>query len=180
MIQRSRESYALAGKDYWPDVTLGVNYIGIGDRPDDPAVAPSGQGDDAWNVVVMFNIPLPNARRTARLEQARKKEEAARYQQEALGLEIQETLHTLGTRLKSLDDQLHIYEQSLLPLAQETFNTSQTEYLAGMGSFLELLDSERTLLETRFSFLRLVRDYRLALADLERTVGARLDVDARE
>jgi len=84
MIQRSRESYALAGKDYWPDVTLGVNYIGIGDRPDDPAVAPSGQGDDAWNVVVMFNIPLPNARRTARLEQARKKEEAASYSRDTL------------------------------------------------------------------------------------------------
>ncbi|MBN1516966.1 TolC family protein [Candidatus Sumerlaeota bacterium] len=178
MIEKSERQHDLARKDYWPDVTFGVNYIGIGGRPDDPAMAPFDEGKDAWNVAVMFNLPLQNPRRRAQLAEARIWKDKAEHEKEAVTDRIEERLDSLQSLLRSLNDQLALFENSLLPLAGEMFETSRADYETGKMTFLDLLDAERMLLRVRMDYLKAARDYNLAVAELERTVGAKLQVQA--
>jgi outer membrane protein TolC len=165
--------HKLAEKDYYPDLTLGVNYIGVGDRPDNPmgAMAPSDEGDDAWGVSVGFNIPLPNARRRAAREQALRQREEAEWRRIAAESEIEEEVQSILPRLTSLDEQLDIIRGNLLPLAEEAYATNQAGYTSGNATFLDLLDSQRTLIAVRRDLLRTRRDYHLGIAELERVVG---------
>lgn len=175
LIEQSQLMQDLARKDYRPDVTLGLFYTFNEERD----MFSGGEMDDEWGAMVGLNIPIPNARRRAQVIEARKMEEENRLRREELETMIAEGVESALARLRSLNDQLVVFEDSLLPLAQETFDVSQAEYTAGMGSFLDLLDAERTLLGTRRSYLQLVRDYRLSLADLERATGARIELEER-
>jgi cobalt-zinc-cadmium efflux system outer membrane protein len=69
---------------------------------------------------------------------------------------------------------LLLLEDTVIPLADESFAAARAAYAAGDGSFLDLLDAERSLLDARLERLRLGREYRIAIADLERTLGSRV------
>ncbi len=176
LIEKSEVALALAHKDYWPDLTLGVNYIGIGSRPDNPKNSPSDEADDAWGLTFGMNLPLPNARRRAQKVEAQKLLEEALVRRQAQEDRVREDLQAASSSVRRLEDGLLVFEDSLLPLAQETFVTSQSEYISGDGNFLDLLDAERTLLRVRRDYLAQIRDYWIALADLERATGTRIDV----
>lgn len=168
--------HKLAEKEYYPDITLGLNYVGVGDRPDNPmgAMAPSDEGDDAWGVSLGFNIPLPNARRRAAREQALRQREEAEWRRIAAESEVEEEVQSILPRLSSLDQQLDILRGNLVPLAEEAYATNQAGYTSGNATFLDLLDSQRTLIAVRRDLLRTRRDYLLAIAELERVVGGSL------
>ena len=181
MIEASRKSCELARLDYFPNVTLGANYFGVGSRPDIPSggMPPPDEGEDAWAITLGLNIPLHNARRRAQIAEAHARQAEAGRLRQAMQDRIAATIQEIKARLNSLNDQVVVYEDSILPLAQEAFEAAQSEYQAGQGTFLDLLDAERTLLKTRRTYLELVRDYQLAMADLERAVGTRIHVADR-
>jgi cobalt-zinc-cadmium efflux system outer membrane protein len=179
-IERSRKRLSLSREQYWPDVSLGVNYIGIDDRPDDPAIPPSDEGDDAWAVALAVNIPVPDAGRRARVRHAEKQVDEALLKRESTEDRIRSEIESALARLRSLHGQLRAYEDSLLPLAREMFAASESEYQAGTGTFLDLLDSERTLLRTLLSYVRTVRDYQWTFADLERALGSPIEGSQEE
>lgn len=166
----------LAQKDYYPDFSLGLNYIGIGSRPDNPmgAAAPDDEGEDAWNVAVGFNIPLPNARRRAAKQQAVKQREEAEWRRIATETKVAEEIRSVSSRLRSLEAQLRVLEDNLLPLAAETYSTNQAAYTSSQATFLDLLDAQRTLIAVRRDLLQTRRDYLLATAELERAAGGTL------
>lgn len=175
LIAKANNMIYLAKKDYYPDISLGVNYVGIGERPDNPMIAPEDEGDDAWGVVLGFNIPIPNARRRAQVAEARHMEAQYNYALEALDLDISSAINSIESKLIDYNNHLLIFEDNLIPLAQETLEVSRQEYRTGSGSFLDLLDAERTLLELRLEYLRLVRDYNLELTNLERALGVQIN-----
>ncbi len=173
---QARLEHELARKDDYPDITLGLNYVGIGDRPDNPAgpMAPRDEGDDAWGATVGFNIPLPNARRRAAKQQALKEREAAEWRRIAAEEEIGAVVRSLLPKLMALEGRQEILRGSLLPLAEEARAVAQASYVAGEATFLNVLEAERTLIAVRADLLRLRRDSLLAIAELERAIGASL------
>jgi outer membrane protein TolC len=62
----------------------------------------------------------------------------------------------------------------LLPQLQANVEASRQIYLAGQQSVLTLLDAQRSLVSRRKDYVNVLRDYALAMADLERAVGGRL------
>ncbi|CAN5499495.1 hypothetical protein BH09SUM1_BH09SUM1_00920 [soil metagenome] len=171
--------HELARKDYYPDPTLGLNFVGVGDRPDNPtgAMAPSDEGEDAWGVSLGFNIPIPNARRRAAKQQALRQREEAEWRRIAAESEIEEEVQSILPRLASIDQQLEIIRNNLLPLAEEAYATNQAGYTSGSATFLDLLESQRTLIGVRRDLLRTRRDNLLAIAELERVVGGSLTME---
>ena len=137
---------------------------------------PGDEGDDAWSVSLGFNIPIPNARRRAQLKEAELREEEQRHRRDAAEHRIREGVEGAIARLRSIESQLIVYEDSLIPLAGEAFQTSQALYRTGQSTYLDLLDAQHTMISTQRRFLAAQRDYMLALADLERVVGAPLDI----
>lgn len=171
--------HRLARREYFPDFTFGLNYVGIGDRPDDPTgpMDPADEGEDAWGASVGINIPLPNAKRRAARIQAIRQREEAELRRIAAESEIEKEVRSLLPRLKSLDEQLGILQSNLLPLAEEAYNTNESAYRSGRATFLDLLNAQRTLIAVRRDLLVTRRDYLFTIAELERVVGGSLSTE---
>ncbi len=82
-------------------------------------------------------------------------------------LEIKNALVKAKTSLRLLD----LYRSSVIPQAQEALKVAQTAYQSSAGGFLDLLDSERTLLDLKLDFYRFTADYQTWLSELERLSG---------
>lgn len=167
--------HELARRDYYPDFMVGVRYMGEGAAPSSSAAfGDSGGGMDEWGVAVGINIPIPNARRRAAKEQALRKREEAEWRRIAAESTAEQGVRGLLPRLTSLQRQLDILRENLMPLAEEAYVTNQTGYTSGQTTFLELLDSQRTLIAVRRDLLQARRDYLLIITELERAVGGSL------
>jgi outer membrane protein TolC len=69
------------------------------------------------------------------------------------------------------DRRVRLYEDSLIPKAQESLSASLGGFRTGDSEFLDLLDTQRTLLEFSISAERARADRGKALATLNRLVG---------
>lgn len=159
--------HGLAKKDDYPDVTLGINYIGIGESPSNP----SDEGEDAWNIAMSFNIPIPNARRKAAKEMAKTKAVEVDFKLQSQVNQIKTELTSSLAEFQSLQEQQSILQTNLLPLAKETFDASRISYESGGATILDLLDAQRTYIHVREELLKVQRDSWISLATLERQVG---------
>ena len=66
---------------------------------------------------------------------------------------------------------LKIYETSLIPQAQGAYNSIRAAYRANKTSFLNLLDSERSLYRVRTGFYQSLKQYVSHLSELETQLG---------
>lgn len=148
----------LARLNSYPDVTLGLNYIRIGE----PSVNPltPGAGKDDWGVTVGINIPLWFEKNRAIREEAASSERAARKDY----ANRSNTLYSeLKTHLAAFDDanrRLKLYGEELLELAEQAVENSRTSYQGGRTGILEVIDSERSLLELELLNWRAAADIR--------------------
>ena len=160
-------------RDAYPDFSFGLGYIGVGDREDIAGVSspPQGNGKDVWALTAKVNIPLYRNRIRAGVAEARHSLSASRRTleraQDKLLYAVQESL----LRLESLDERARLYRDLLVPQAEESLASSEAAYTTNRQDFLDLLDAERVLFEVRLTYHRLLSDYWISLADLERTIA---------
>lgn len=64
-----------------------------------------------------------------------------------------------------------LYENTLIPQAQQALEAASTAYQAEKIDFLNLLDAERTLLNFRLAKQQALRDYEQHMAQLEQVIG---------
>lgn len=178
--ERGRLAHRLAELDYYPDFTIGAGYAALGERPGFPAVPLPDDRMDAWSVSAGINLPIPNARRRAAVEQARKRTEEATLRIQSQEDAVTEEMHTAVARVTSLREQLSILENQVLPLSIEANEAAQSRYVAGQGTYLDMLDTQRTYIAVQRDLLRTHRDYLLAVADLERAAGGPIDTTLPE
>jgi len=169
-IRKNQDRRDLAGLQRWPDVTLGVDYFETG-----TALAPTrGDGDDPFAFRVMFNLPIWGGRYSAAEREAEHQISAAT---QALS-DRRTTLHAdVEHAAFQLDDaarQLLLYRETLLPRARESLEVTRAAYRAGSSSFLDLIDSERALLEFETGYWRACRDHYQSKARLEALIGGEL------
>lgn len=128
-------------------------------------------GASIWSYGAALALPIFNAgRTTARVEQASasQKEAVARYQK------------TVQTAFKEVSDALINLKEydaaeaalaTQLETAEQAYKLAQARYEAGYTSFLEVLDSQRSLNSAQLSFLA-TRKHRLsATVDLFKALG---------
>lgn len=144
----------IAKLDSYPDFSLGLNYIQIGD----PGTAVSDAGKDAAGVSLAVNIPIWFEKyRSARAEALA----TQRSSENELSNRFNELRADLSVSVSLLDDanrRLVLYGDELLPLAQQAVENSRTSYESGRTSFLEVIDSERSLLDLQLLFWRAAAD----------------------
>lgn len=59
-------------------------------------------------------------------------------------------------------------QSDILPEAREAFKQAQRGYKAGKFAYLEVLDAQRTLTDTRIAYIQALRDYHVSNAQVER------------
>ncbi|MFQ5671196.1 MAG: TolC family protein [Acidobacteriota bacterium] len=158
-----------------PDFRFGIGYTDVGRRQDTLGILspPEENGRDSLALTVGLNLPLYRRRIRAGVTEA---QESARANQERLQdavdqlrYEIQEAV----LRLESLHDRARLYKDILIPQAGESLGSAEAAYTTDRQDFLDLLDAERILFQVRLTYHRLLSDYWIALADLERGLGSR-------
>lgn len=158
MLRRKVSSAAarreIAKLESYPDFSLGVNYIQIGE----PGTAVSDAGKDAWGVTVAVNIPIW-------FEKYHSARSEAFATQRALENELTNRFNELRADLSAsmalLDDanrRLQLYGDELLSLAKQAVENSRTSYESGRTGILEVIDSERSLLDLQLLYWRAAAD----------------------
>jgi outer membrane protein, heavy metal efflux system len=172
MIDRDEISVLLARKERWPDFTFGVDYTQVNDsvfsRPPD-------NGQDAVMGFVSVNIPLWFGKLRAQQRESEKRLESSREARVHAENNVFSEVQDAWFRAQVAFDQVTLYTESLLPESEQTFDASQAGYEAGTVNFIDLLDSERSLLNFRLGLIMSETELAKALAALERAVGLDLD-----
>jgi outer membrane protein TolC len=172
-LRARQEEVRLAKKQFWPDLTLGVNYIIVGDRKDPAGILnpPEDDGKDAVGILASINLPIWHQKVRAGVEEARQKEIQARAayarEEDRVIYEVQDAY----VNLESLLEQWRLYQDTLVPQAKQSRDSSEAAYETGKLTFLELLDSERVLLNVRYGYAKVRSEYLIALARMERALG---------
>lgn len=167
-IDQQQAELELAKKDYYPDFGLGLEWDRTHDRFDS---GPEGVGGDVLMGRVKFNLPIYRDRLAAGVREAEQDlQEQQNLKAEArnqLGVELQTALY----KLRDAKRQIDLYSNILIPKAQQSVTVTQTAYSAEEAGFLDLIDTERVLLNFQNSYYRAVSNYGQALALIEAKVG---------
>ncbi len=181
-IEASEQGVELAKKSFWPDVTLSAGTVNVGGLPPQdllPDPRPGG-GKNAYNLSVSINIPLQRDKYRAEVMEAAENLIAERSTYRDLRNRIQLSIRDLSVRIQTLWRQMDLFERVLIPQTREALRSAESGYRNGLLGALELLDSERSLLETRVLQARHQADYMQALAEMEQAVGTRYPAPGEE
>jgi len=145
-----------------PDVTLSAG------------VARFSQFDDhAYMVGIAIPIPVFDRNRGGILEASQRLDKAS-DERRAVETRLLTELAQAYQRLAAIDKEILTLRTILLPGAQSAFDVATAGYQLGKFSFLDVLDAQRTLFQTRTQNLRALADYQRGLSELERLVGGAL------
>ena len=162
-IQARDVDIELNKKNYYPDFMVGVAPIQRNGR------------FDAYDVMFGVNIPLWWGKYDNQVSEARANAEILRAEFKA-----EQNIKTFEVREAAINvaaaDRIRtVYETSLLPQADISFQSAMASYQTGKIVFLSMLDSERALKKTRIEYIKSVVEYRKNVAFLEKAVGGDLE-----
>jgi outer membrane protein TolC len=165
--ERSHRERALAKKAYLPDFTVSAGYM----------LMPSGTNmRNDYMVEGSMNLPWLNHRKhDAEIAEAvatatEQDAELAALRNDAFG-QIQDAL----VEARAAQQLAHMYRDQLRPQAEATLQASVIAYENDQTDFLDLLDSQMTVVDVDLDWFQAVADFDTRLADLELATGAPLD-----
>jgi outer membrane protein TolC len=165
--EKSREEQTLSQKAYSPDFTMSAGYM----------LNPSGsEFRNNYMVEASINLPWLNRRKhdaeiaasTAMVSE--QDAEIAAMRNAAFG-QIQEAL----VEAQAAQKLANVYRGSLRPQAEATLHSTVIAYENDRTEFLDLLDSQMTLIDLDLAYFQAVADFEARLADLELAVGAPIE-----
>jgi len=162
-IQARDAEIELNKKNYYPDFMVGVAPIQRNGR------------FDTYDLMFSVNIPLWWGKYDSQVSEARANAEILRTE-----LKAEQNIKTFEVReavinVAAADRIRTVYETSLLPQADISFQSAMVSYQTGKIDFLSMLDSERALKKTRVEYIKSVIEYRKNVAFLEKAVGGDLE-----
>jgi len=167
-IAQQRKRMTLARMDGDPDITIAVDYIDTGS-----AVAPgvSDSGNDPVSVGVSVNLPIWRGKIDAAVAQALAEFGVASklYEDRTNSLEAQ--LKTAIYYFQDAARKINLYRDTLVPKAKQSIKATEAAFRAGTAGFIDLVDTQRVLLEFQLAFERALTDQGNRLAEIELLVG---------
>lgn len=163
----ARHLLALAGKDYFPDITVGLQYrlrwVETGD-----AVA----GADFIGVTLGVNLPVwfATKQRPAEAERASRLS-AALAEEQRLRDEISDGIERILQAIRRDTAQAAIYRDRIIPETRQALDSSLADYRAGRLEFISVLDNLLKLFGARVELSRRATRVLASLAELEHLLG---------
>jgi outer membrane protein TolC len=159
--------------EYLPDVTLFGDYVITAQNNGSPSFFATGTGQRAYSRIVGVRVSIPifqGFRRDARIDQRRAELRQAEAQtQQLTDVAFSEVRALVENAEEAL---LRARGQRLaVGQAQRGFEIASLQYREGLGSQLELTDSEVALRQSEFNYAEAVYDYLVARAQLDQATG---------
>jgi len=185
-IEREKHAVELAKLEYWPEFTLGFEWMYMKPReafqpPRDPntGMQPvvskmSERGMDNWVIMLDFSLPIWFDKIKGGISEAQHRLGAARQEyaaaQNRIGFQVEDALG----RVRAQRDLAALFDGTIIPQAQQTYEVSQGSYIAGTSEFLYVIDNWRKWLAFTIQYHRTLGELERSVADLEEAIGLSL------
>jgi len=173
-VGRDAREVELARKKYYPNVTLGLNYMLMSRQN---AMSAMADGRDNIGLVVGFNLPVYRGKLEAGVREAEAKAVADSKRYENLRDQTYEEVKQAFADARARREILDLFRKTYLPRSRQALEVASADYRAGNLDFLSLITAWRELLQVEVQIARLESDLGKALATLERSVGTQLAAD---
>lgn len=185
-IQRDRESLELARLAYWPDFSLGFEWMYMEPRdafrpPPNPTTGQrptvskmSEDGTDNWAITFGFSLPIWYDKIKGGIEEASRRLAASRAQYRSAGNRVEFAIEDALERVESQQDLARLFRDTIIPQAEQTYRVSQASYTAGTSDFLYVIDNWRKWLVFTIQYYRSMGELERSVADLEQAIGLSL------
>ena len=176
LAQSEEALIRLARKNYYPDITLGIDYVDT-----DEALMPDtlDSGKDPIAAIVSLNLPIWYGKYRAAGREARFRKAAAEEDREDTGKRLESDLELTLYHFRDAERKIDLYGDTLVPKAEQSLAVAQQGFEAGSTSFIALIDAQRLLLDFQLAERRAQADRGQRLAEIEiltgRQVGQRDD-----
>ncbi|MCZ6689284.1 MAG: TolC family protein [Planctomycetota bacterium] len=158
-IEREESSLSLRKEGYIPDLTLGFQYTAIGGGP------------DAYGLSFGVTLPIWFTQIRASVKEGEKRLESSRADRREVENRTQFEVRDNHARWMKARRFVQLYQNTLIPQAQQAYRAAEAGYLAAKVDFLDYLDSQRTLLQFQLAYEWAKVEAQVRLAALERVVG---------
>jgi outer membrane protein TolC len=167
-IDRETHAVDLARKQGMPNFGVGVDYIVTGPAS---VAGTTDSGKDAVIAMLSLDIPLWRGKYKAAVQEARARQAAAASEFNDQSNHLAAQLEMALYQHRDADRKVHLYSETLLPQAQGALNVARQSYEVGSSDFLDLIDTQRVLLEFELNHQRAIANREQARAKLEMLVG---------
>ena len=165
-VDRARAQVALARKEIWPDLTLGLGY---GQRN-------VGMGTERMgSVMIEFSLPVHAGRRQyAMRAEASAMEAMARSELRSSEASVDARIGVQLAELARARALTTLYRTEVIPEARATVESAFSSYRVGSVDFMTLVDAQMTANRYEGESFQLLADYGKAVAAIESAVGRAL------
>lgn len=185
-LERDRQRVELAKLAYWPDFTLGFEWMYMQPRdafvpPPNPRtgmVAPvnrmSESGTDNWAITLSLNLPLWIEKIEGGIREARSQLRASQNAYVAAKNRVSYEIEDALARVRAQQELAALFKDTIIPQAQQAYEVSRVSYAAGATDFLFVIDNWQKWLMFTIQYHRALGELERSVADLEAALGLSL------
>ena len=167
-IDMEKSRLGLARRNWIPDPAIKVEAQRYND---------SGNAASEVDAGVSFTVPWVNpGKYSAAVREAKENLAAAQHELDRTNEESLGALRDALEKVHTMKHHVDLFRDKLVPQARQAFEANQFGYETGKATFLEWITAQRNLRDLEAMSQQHIADYFAALAELEATVGADLNL----
>jgi len=162
-----------AALEYYPDITLGVDYTLL-DRSTVLPTTPQN-GDDPIMGTIALNVPIWWDKLGAQKRAAIAQRGSSAARQAQLSADVSANVQAAYAMAQAMREQRDRFASEIIPGASQAYESTTAGYSSGTTTLTDLLDVQRAYLSAQLGLIERTAGYLRAIADLERAIGEPLD-----
>ncbi len=168
--QKAKLTQNVVEKEFYPNFTLGVQY-----SYRDKLASTNISLNDLFSVVVGISLPFNyGGKVSAKVEESVSMQKFYSEQYLFALQNLQGNFGSAVSRLESFEERIILFEEGLLPQAQQNFSSALAGYQVNEVDFLNVIDAQDQLFKIETNLYKLKIDYLIQVSDLEFLVGKSL------
>ena len=121
-----------------------------------------------------INLPLWRGKYNAAVDRAAYLHNAFDFAHQQKANVLRAELESALADYREADRKITLYEDTILPRAEQLLELNETDYRSGKAGFLDLIDTQRSILRYQLELARATTDSQIHLANIERITGKEL------
>ena len=167
-IAKEKTQIDLARKNFFPDITFGVEYI----ETDDTAMPGiNDSGKDPVITKISINLPIWRNKYHAAKKEAKASYMASKKDRIEMENNLLNDLEMAIYYFRDAERKISLYKNMLIPKTEQCLKITMEAFSTGTSDFLDLIDVQRTLLEFNLSFERALADREQRIGEIEMLAG---------
>jgi outer membrane protein TolC len=165
--QKARLNQNVAQKDHYPNFTLGLQYSFR-----EEIAATKTPLDDFFSVMVGISLPLNyGGKVSSKVEEFVSMQQLYSDQYSTAIQNLRSNFGSIVSQLESIEERIRLFEEGLLPQAQQNFSSALASYQVNEVDFINVIDAQDQLFKIETNLYRLKTDYLVQVAELEFLTG---------